>query len=484
MKRFINIFLMSAVLLMFSCRPETIHSNYLNLEFSAYTFGVEGGELDLSVDANVAWNVETDADWIETTVGEDNVALKVAQNDGAQREGTLTFTAEGIEPVIFRVSQMNRDFTGSISYLPDNMMMIYSCRGLYAIQIEMLRNEMGLPYFEIELVDRTSGESVPMDDLETMILNTSDIVGVSDMGHILYQNQTDGIYQVIYEGTATDLELPADYAGAMLAGISSDGTVVAGSAFKVMDTYNITVPILWVNGSMQELPIPDTDLGGGEMKSGAYVGGMSADGSVVWGYDNYNVNYSPVNGLMYWKNGELHYVGKETAEAVEYEKWGMPTTGYNLVRKMANPGMGLKISENGRYIIAEKNEIEVAENQFMGERVFPVLIDTETGEVKVFEDREDMCPFAVCDDGLILGADPYYSEMETTGAPSRGVMMTPDGVQTSVKDYFSTAYGVAMSDNMMMYRYFSEHNMYEGLKLTGTSMYGGVYQTFTIIPNK
>lgn len=214
---------------------------------------------------------------------------------------------------------------------------MYSPKGLRAIRIEMFRSEMGLPYYEIYLVDYENGTVTDLDDLEAKIFNTSDFVGVSDMGHILYQNTRDEIYQVIYNGEATDIEIPENYIGTTLTAISSDGRLVSGTAFKVLETYNITMSVRWVDGAFEELPLPETDLAGGEMKSGAFVAGMSDDGSVIWGYDNFNVNYSPVEGLVYWKNGELRYVGAETAEEVKYEKWGMETTGYNLVRKMANP---------------------------------------------------------------------------------------------------------------------------------------------------
>lgn len=482
MKKINQILLLLTGLLLFSCQPVQIHSDYLNLKMTSYSFGAEGGELIIPVDANVPWTVEPDAEWMEIIPGEDRAELKVIPNEGAPREGMLVFRPEGLDPVMFSVSQLSREFSGTIEYLPDNVYMVYSPKGLRAVRIEMLRTDMGLPYYEIALLDYENGTEEDLDDLESKIFNTSDFVGVSDLGHILYQNTRDGIYEVIHNGNATSLDIPSDYVGTTLTAISSDGSIVAGTAFKVLETYNVTMPLRWVNGVLEELPLPEQDLAGGEMKSGAFVGGMSADGSVIWGYDNFNVNYFPVNGLMYWKNGELYYVGQETAEEVEYEKWGMPTTGYNLVRKMNNPGMGLKISGNGRYIVAEKNEVIVTDGQYEGERVFPVLIDTETGEVKVYEDREDMCAFAVTDEGLILGADPYYSEMTVTGAPCSGVVMNNDGTLTSVKDYFSSQYGVVISDKMMIYRYFPERNLFEGLKLTGISMYGGVYQSFTIIP--
>lgn len=477
-----NYLISFVAVILLSCQPETVHPEYINLGMTSYSFSPEGGDIKIAVDANVDWTASTETDWIEVVAGENDVVLTAASNEGAPRDGEVIFMADGLESVILSVSQLSLEFSGSMNYLSDNEAMVYSPKGLRAIRIEMFRSEMGLPYYEIYLVDYENGTVTDLDDLEAKIFNTSDFVGVSDMGHILYQNTRDEIYQVIYNGEATDIEIPENYIGTTLTAISSDGRVVSGTAFKVLETYNITMPVRWVDGAFEELPLPETDLAGGEMKSGAFVAGMSDDGSVIWGYDNFNVNYSPVEGLVYWKNGELRYVGAETAQEVKYEKWGMETTGYNLVRKMANPGMGLKISPNGRYIIAEKNEVIVEDNQYIGDKVCPVLIDTETGEIVTFEDRMDMCAFAVTDEGLILGADPYHSVMEVTGAPCNGVIMDRTGAQTAITDYFSSEYGVVISDKMMMYRFFPERNMYEGLKLIGISMYGGEYKTFTIIP--
>lgn len=459
-----------------SCQQEVICPVYLNLDKTLYTFGPEGGTVTVKVDANTNWSVNQEGDWFTCETDVDQLVVVATANDGQERAGNVTFLAEGLDPVILSLSQLNREFEGQIIYIPSNVMMKYSPRGRYALKIEQIEGTM-LPTFGVYLVNNESGEARRLEDLEAQLRSpASELVAVSDEGHILISSMTDGTASVYLDGNSTMIEIPGEYGSFTLTGISSDGTTVVGTARR-NEAPRPYVPFRWSDNTFEELLLPEKDMFDNPLTGGAKIGGMSADGSVIWGYDNQSLNYSGIEGLIYWKGEDVHYIGAESAEIKTYMQYDKEYQTVCLVRKQGTASSGPKISCNGKYILAEYYDVVINDGQKGEESYYPVLVDTETGEYKIFDNQKDMCSFTVDEDGYVFGASPYFS---ASYVAKDGIVLSPDGSSGSLSDYFRNKYGIALSNTMLMYHYIPDRHQYLGKKLTGTSMYGGIYQHFTL----
>lgn len=471
MKKILNILVLCALPFFMSCRQEQLCPDYLNLDRTSYTFGHEGDTLKVKVDANVQWTVETDAEWLEYETDDTSAVFIAGPNDGAERSAAVSFVAEGIAPVNLNLSQLCAEFSGSITYFDSNVMMKYSSKGEYAVKA-ILKMINGLPAYEVYLIDNKINKSSRLSEVEAIIRSTADIIAVSDLGHILLSD-----FSVYYNGNVEKVTLPSDLESFFLTDISSDGTIVIGTARKYQSQV-IHTPFKCINGKYEELPMPENNVMGIPMTRGVYVGGMSGDGSVIWGYDYESENYSSVNGLIYWKNGEMHYVGAESAEIKTYMQSGNEKKVPCLIRKQGSitSAAGPKVSPDGRYILAEYFDVEIVDGQRGEEYSYPARIDTETGEYTIFRDYSDMLAYTVNPEGEIFGASPYISAGYIA---EDGIVLTSSGAET-VSSYFKSRYGMVLSDKMLMSQFIPESSQYLGMKLTGKSMYGGQYQNFTL----
>lgn len=474
MKKIFSILVLCALPFFMSCRQEQLCPDYLNLDRTSYTFGHDGDTLKVKVDANVQWTVETDAEWFEYETDDTSAVFIAGANEGAERSAMVSFVAEGVAPVNLSLSQLCAEFSGSITYFDSNVMMKYSPKGHYAIRIVAI-TVGGLPYNEVYLINNDTEECTRLEDLESELRSYAGLIGVSDQGHILFTG-TDkcGIY---LSGSIEEITLPSYLESFSFTAISSDGKTVIGTGRK-SEAPRPYVPFKWSDGTYEELQMPENNVLGEPLTAGVTLGGMSDDGSVIWGYDNESVNYSSVNGLIYWKNGEMHYVGAESVEVKTYMQSGNEKKVPCLIRKQGSitSAAGPKVSPDGRYILAEYFDVEIVDGQRGEEYSYPARIDTETGEYTIFRDYSDMLAYTVNPEGEIFGASPYISAGYIA---EDGVVITSSGVET-ISSYFKNRYGMVLSDKMLMNQFIPESSQYLGMKLTGKSMYGGQYQSFTL----
>lgn len=477
MKKILNILVLCALPFFMSCRQEQLCPDYLNLDRTSYTFGHEGDTLKVKVDANVQWTVETDAEWLEYETDDTSAVFIAGPNGGAERSAAVSFVAEGIAPVNLNLSQLCAEFSGSITYFDSNVMMKYSPKGHYAIKLVSV-TVGGLPSLELYMINNDTDEEVRLDAIESEIRNTGELVGISDEGHILcnFMSESDG-FSIYENGNMEKITVPSYFESFSVNAISSDGKTVIGVGRK-SEAPRPYIPFKWSNGNYEELEMPENNVMGEALTRGVMLGGMSDDGSVIWGYDNESVNYSPVNGLIYWKNGEMHYVGAESAEIKTYMQSGNEKKVPCLIRKQGSitSAAGPKVSPDGRYILAEYFDVEIVDGQMGEEYSYPVRIDTETGEYIIFRDYSDMLAYTVNPEGEIFGASPFISAGYIA---EDGIVLTSSGAET-VSSYFKSRYGMVLSDKMLMSQFIPESSQYLGMKLIGKTMYGGQYQNFTL----
>lgn len=479
MKKYIIIFIAGMLSVLTACQKELVCPNYLNIDKTSYTFGAEVGNITVNVDSNVPWKVavENAEKWLSVEKKDGGVVINVLENDGMERNGVVTFLPEGIDAVRLSINQLCREFAGKILYDDSRQ---YSPNGMFSLIVKQMSSG-GVPVYEVYMENSSTGDIVRLKDVDSKIRNGSDVVGISDMGHVLFLAR-DGYCAIWHEGVEKKIELSLEYASVALAGISSDGNVICGTARK-SDPPRPYVPFRWNNGTLEELPLPEQDMLGNAITTGAFVSGMSDDGSVIWGYDNVNVNYKPVEGIIYWKDGEYHYVGLKSSEIKTYTQSGREKQAVSLIRKqsmMAGLGVGrngCKISPDGKYILAEYYTVDIEDDKICKEHYYPALINTDTDEYTIFDTQDDMSPISVSDEGHIFAVSPYFS---SSMLAKDGTVLLPDGTVYSMQDYFMGKYGIKISNQMMIIRAFSGSIQYSGMKLTGTSAYGGIYQNFTL----
>lgn len=464
-----------------SCQQNTKPSPYINTDKTAYTFSSAGGSISVKVDANVDWSVETDGEtWFSYERQDDRVMISAGENDGKERTASLRFVAEEeTVPAVLTLKQLGSEFSGSLSFQPSNLLVRYSPKGIYELHVYTISME-GLPTYQMYHINTETKDTVRLTGLEDKARGANSVPAISDGGHILFV--TYDAVSVYQNGSETVLTIPAGYESYTMNSISSDGTIVVGTARK-SESPRPYIPFKIVDGIFEELPLPENNAIGEPLTQGATMGGISADGSVIWGYDNDMMNYSSLDGIIYWKNGEIHYIGQEAAEVKTFTINERERKIVSLIRKQGvhstYSGTGPKISSNGKWLLAEYYDAYEDAGQ-LKEVYYPVLIDTETGKYTIFKEQTDMCGFTVDNEGIIFGATPYYS----AGCVAEyGSAMTPDGNVVSVDSYFKNRYGIVLSNTMMINQTIPEKKFFKGQQLTSIdSYYGiGIYQVFTLI---
>lgn len=478
MKNILNFLILTVLPLLASCSQELPLAEYLNLDKTSYTFSQEGGTLTVKVDANVEWNVTADAEWIKYEINGNDITFTAEKNIAGERSATISFTSDKLKPVILTLNQLCSEFSGSITYFGSDEMMMYSPKGHYAIKFVSVIVG-GLPSLELYLINNNTDEISRLRDIESVIRNTANVAGISDKGHILYTSMdSQNSFSIYAQGNIENVTVPSYIETFSLNGISSDGNTVIGTGRK-SEAPRPYVPFRWQNGTFEELQIPENNVLGDPLTAGVTVGGMSDDGSVIWGYDNEtSANYSSVNGLVYWKDGEMHYLGEESADIKTFIQYEKEVKIACLIRKQGflTSAAGPKVSPDGRYILAEYYDVDVNEGQLGDEHYYPVKIDVETGEYTIYKEYSDMLAYTVTDEGDIFGASPFISAGYIA---EDGVVATASGM-VSISDYFMEKYSLVMSDKMLMHQFIPEQDQYLGMKLTAKTMYGGQYQNFTV----
>ena len=98
MKKLFNYLSVVALLLLSACGGAT----YINPDNMSVNFPIEGGEENISVDADGSWEIASCPDWIKTEKQEDVLSIKAERNGtGKILEGDIVLKGkEGVEVTI------------------------------------------------------------------------------------------------------------------------------------------------------------------------------------------------------------------------------------------------------------------------------------------------------------------------------------------------------------------------------------------------
>ncbi|KAA6344787.1 Extracellular exo-alpha-(1-_5)-L-arabinofuranosidase [termite gut metagenome] len=99
-------------------------SSYLWVGPNATNVRNVAGELDVVVSTNRVWTVVSQVEWISLSkvqgTGDAILKLEYGENpENDKREGTVTFSIEGVEPIVMTVVQTDTYFTNPLGDIPD-----------------------------------------------------------------------------------------------------------------------------------------------------------------------------------------------------------------------------------------------------------------------------------------------------------------------------------------------------------------------------
>lgn len=334
-----------AALSLYSCTEEKV-ADYLDVSVLSYTFRADAGDtLSVKVGSNAEWEYEVTAggDWLGVSVDEETGSLVISASENTLstvRSGSVTVSTDFAEKTIDLYQ--NYPIFGGMFVQYDNVtnpIASPSCNILAGVPYEHDKTTGGFKYFPM-YTDMRTGETVnlPESDEWESIQAISD-----DASVIIYCDGPNDKYMITRDGAEVILEVPEGYADAKPQCITPDASVIAGYASD--PTGFGYCPVIWRDGVPEVLESPELDCEGTELKVGAMIRGISLDGSVAYGSEWQRY------GLLYWKNGELVDVNGPDYDRSKFNFIGSddPMMAEGDVIKTAEPS---GISADGRYIAA------------------------------------------------------------------------------------------------------------------------------------
>lgn len=394
-----------AALTFAGCEDKIQEGDYMKLDAVTADFAGIGNEpVTITVDSNQPIKVEADKneDWILVSdVQPGSFTVNVKDNDtGFYRSGIITITA-GSKTQQFNVYQIMQDneFNAFIK-LRTNSDGI-SATGKHIAADVMVYSEDGTYGHQIEYIDTTTKEKIVFDPISSNILKISDIVGVSDNGHIYVSIENGGTALFdIKTMTYSMVQGPVSIGDTnpWIFNVSSDGTKAVG---RVQGRPNVQ-PILWENGAPRILESPEKSWRDGPAHYGVIARGISADGTIIYGssWEGFD------GGLVWWKNGELMGYAGGTDEVTGDKIHFVSDQKAMIDQQLQFKTNGLSM-QSGTYQISSKGtyiggfyRIEVTTESGLEPAVYPAFFNTVTNKTRVFTDLPEGIGSTATEDGL------------------------------------------------------------------------------------
>lgn len=382
---------------------------YVKIGQNLCSFRAEGNQpLEIDVKASPAeWTVEAGATWVKAE-HTDNRTLTVTVEDndtGSERSAVLTVTAgQAVQEIGIRQLAPDGAFARfrKLDSFAKGAAMSPSGRyaGGYVISIAPDDSYQYSP----TIVDLETEETYQFGPFAESIHYLTQTMAVTDQGVVFINDgQHGGQIAIDITGDIFVPESPAGYEHLpSVQGTSADGKYWVGYAKKT--TGGLYYPLLWVDGTAQELSLPEKNYREGELWAGVMARSISANGEVIYGTSWENSDY----GMLYWKKegagfGQPQWVGKDVRkitptvlqypDGTEYD--------YNLVDGCICTAELTKISTSGRWIATTyRTEVPSANNQYTECTYRAAFYNTETETTVIVEDYGETSGAHVTDDGI------------------------------------------------------------------------------------
>lgn len=384
--------------------PETEYQ-YVSLSEAVCSFlGTGNQPLVITVDASPAeWTAEPNSSWVKAEKGEDGTTLTITVDDNdsdAERNATITVTAANASQNI-TVYQLPADNTTNHYRMPRTWQngCVVSPNGKWIAGFTNTAAGGDEWHYYPTYFNTETGEEIKTGPFSSSLFKCHQPWAVTDTG-ILYITDNENGGNVIFDidGNYTISEPLEGYGGKKpnVTGVSADGTILVGWAFKKDGSGTLGKglyhPLIWENGVCRELPMPDKDFNGKDFSVGVMVRGCSIDGKVIYGTDWDN----STGGMIYWKNGEVKYVG-EDVRSIDTKIIDGVT--YSIGSGFVCQAEKYKISPSGKYICGTYKKNTLNEAGSVVTEAYPAVFDTETEKSIIIDELTGECDH-VTDDGI------------------------------------------------------------------------------------
>lgn len=430
MKRILYILLF--VVAVVSCNKEEIREDYFNISCNSYFFKAKADSMAIRVSSTFDWSIKTESDWISfDRFADDSLMIRVSENEAQEsRKGVLEFVSDGKVAAVFEASQFGKSFNGifrDLGFLYSMTDPVISKNGKFILG--MLEGSSSGYYVPVR-INTYTGKITKWEESNEF----TGAVAVSDDGNTMIFQKQYNEYKLFKDGVFEKITVPDIYASPRIGNISSDGSVWVGWAQN--RSKKITVPLMWINGEVTELEIPEeTPQGYPIPAAGIMARDCSADGSVVYGSVWDPASYA----LVFWRDGKLFYPGKDFYEG----------TSESLIQKTAE---SYGLSANGKWLAASSGA------------GYPVMIDTENYEVEFKSECKDMAGLTFSNDGTMFCASPAM------GCSTGYVINSETGAVVLTCDWFKEKYGLLIDETRIVFSVSEDNNVYFGLKAQFTTL--------------
>lgn len=338
-----------AMLTLAGCtNPKT--DDYINLSRLSGTLAAQGGTpLTVQIEASQSWSAQPDASWL-TADKTDETTLTISAADNTEpneREAIVTVTA-GNAIAYITINQLG--YEANIHYRELTRFQYdaaISPSGTYAGGFIYSVDEMSNGFFQPVIIETATDNWHYLETYPQSLYDLTTTSAITDDGKLFINNNNGGgnvIFSVSEEPIVPDASAAGFTTLPTITATAADATTWVGYSQGDDGMY---YPLVWRNGVAEKLPWPEKNFRDEAFLNGIIARGISADGSVIYGstWDNYDF------GMVYWKNGEVKYVGEDVHEVTPIT---VETVVGPVETHMAN-GMTAtaelyKVSPNGEWI--------------------------------------------------------------------------------------------------------------------------------------
>lgn len=395
-----------AVVTLAACKQDDEGAlQYINLSQVGCTFLSSGNEpLEITVETSpVQWKAEPSESWVTAKPGEDATTLILSVDDNdteAERSATVTVTADKASQTI-TVYQLAADPSFN-RYRKERMFLnggVISPSGRYIggfVNEAMPDNTYN--YYPV-IIDTETGDKTKLGPYNSVLFKCHQPFAISDNGQLFISDHENGgsiVFDLSGDYMLSSVPEGCKNRGSIM-GVSADGSKWVGYASKEreegerMSQYR---PVIWENGEGRTLPMPEKNFKGQEFTVGAMARGISADGEIIYGttWDNSD------GAMIYWKNGQVKYVGHDVHEIKSVE---IEDETFYYANGVVCQAEIYKISPSGNWIAGSYQKITVNPDDFSTvSSQCPAFYNTETEKTTILEEYAGSKGKFVTDDGI------------------------------------------------------------------------------------
>lgn len=398
-----TLILLFAAMFLSGCKTES-SNDYIKLSKGGFSFlGEKNDPKLLEISSNFPWKAQSLDPWLKVSeVTPSSITVSVEDNDtNRERSSKIVVTAGSVvkEVTVYQVQKDNEFPRYRTFHNLFQMGAVISPSGKYIGGLVVGLDETGNYVYYPTIVDIATDEWHQLGPYPRDLMTLYGPQAMTDQGVLILHDES--LTNISFDIETEAYTIVDEFDGAMpaVSSTSADGTIWVGYVNSVSKA--LSMPMKWVNGVPELLPLPDECVRGGVFWYGGQARGISADGSVIYGTEWENNDYA----MIYWdKQGAVHPVGqREIIATIMRPDWGNngELAPYNLLGCMVSWSSNANISATGKYIAGTyRKESLASDGVSINAEYFAAFYNTETDETTIFEELGDGSGLSVTDDGI------------------------------------------------------------------------------------